>query len=214
MSGFESFIGPAVGALATLIGGERANKSSAKSAQEATAATERMSDKSMAFTERMSNTSYQRAMHDMKSAGINPMLAITQGGASTPSGSSGSGVSSKFENTLGEAANSAMNMKAMSANLDKIRADTALSNSMSQAYKADVLLKGASSAKTMAEAKKLGYTTESSRFFNRPFGVINSVVDNIKGAFDSAASRGPNGPVHFEHRKPDWSAFKFKKGDK
>lgn len=42
----------------------------------------------MAFQKEMSNTSYQRAITDMRKAGINPMLAVSKGGASTPQGAS------------------------------------------------------------------------------------------------------------------------------
>lgn len=47
--------------------------------------------KSRDWTQQMSNTAYQRAMSDMRSAGLNPILAYSQGGASSPSGPAASG---------------------------------------------------------------------------------------------------------------------------
>lgn len=60
--------------------------SNAKGVQEANAQNMANADKQMAFQERMSNTGYQRAVEDMRKAGLNPALAYQNGPASAPSG--------------------------------------------------------------------------------------------------------------------------------
>lgn len=73
--------GVAVGAIAGPTAGF-----STFSAGEANDARKEAAQTQTNFQADMSNTAYQRAMKDMKAAGLNPILAYQQGGASTPSG--------------------------------------------------------------------------------------------------------------------------------
>lgn len=61
--------------------------------QAAMSFSERMMQKQMDFEREMANSSYQRAVEDLRKAGLNPILAYSQGGAAVPSVSAASGVS-------------------------------------------------------------------------------------------------------------------------
>lgn len=79
-----------------------------------------MASNQMNFQAYMSNTEYQRAMADMKAAGLNPMLAYSQGGASTPSGASPPGA----ENIGSEAMSSALQAYRMKKEIDLLEENT------------------------------------------------------------------------------------------
>lgn len=72
----------------------------------------RIAREQMAFQERMSNTAYQRRIEDLKRSGVNPMLALSSGGASSPSGASAT-----MGDAIGQGVNSAMDVLRLRSDL-------------------------------------------------------------------------------------------------
>lgn len=94
--------------------------------QETNAANAAMANRQMEFQAGQTGTAYQRGTADMQAAGLNPMLAYSQGGAGSGSGASavmgnemGAGVSSGLQ-----AAQTLAGLKQMSAQTENVSAQT------------------------------------------------------------------------------------------
>lgn len=121
------------------------------------------------FQAQQRSTQYQTAVQDMQAAGLNPMLAYTQGGAGTSSGATAS-YSSLPQQQNKETA--AMTNSAMQAQINNMEAQTVKTM-------ADTEVSKALAKKTEAE---IGYTTTST-------ANVQQTTQNLKEQIDEIRSR-------------------------
>lgn len=134
----------------------------------------RSASKQMEFQERMSSTAYQRATADMKAAGLNPMLAYQQGGASAPSGSSFS-----LDNIAEGAVSNALQVRKLKADLLESSSRRGLMSSQEWAAlkqgelaeaQANLIEANTVSAKNKADVESM---------FPKAFGWVDAIMERL-----------------------------------
>lgn len=87
-----------------------------------------------AFQAEMSSTSYQRAVKDMEAAGLNPMLAYSQGGASTPQGTM-----PNVQDMVTPALSTALQGQQVQAQVDTLKSQAALNEAQAGKARAEMM---------------------------------------------------------------------------
>lgn len=121
-----------------------------KGTQDTNRAAREIAREQMEFQSHMSNTAYQRAVRDMKMAGINPILAAGGGGASTPSGSS-----AQVGNALGDAVSSAVSASRTIAEVKNLEATNENLKEQNKQIAADTVFKAAQTGVANAQAEAI-----------------------------------------------------------
>lgn len=170
----------ALSAAGSFFGGEAANEANKQIAADANH-----------FSELMSNTSYQRGMRDMKEAGLNPMLAYKQGGASTPTGQTFTA-----QDTISPAVANAMQGVRLSADVDNIRADVGLKAANTAVAESQPALNAANAKKALADAKLSEAQLPEATVRSKGWKEANKLIDQfLNGTAQQTAK---------EIQKSDW----------
>ena len=176
--------GALIGGAASLIGGFM-NRDAARDASATNQASAR---EQMTFQKEMSDTAYQRSMKDMKLAGLNPMLAYQQGGASSPGGASASAVMPDMSDAASGLAGSAkdyINQKRERALMDS---QVDLQELQGKAAKAAASQSLASARKAQTESKAIEAEMPAIESRAR-LDTKRNIIDEKAVLYDAVANR-------------------------
>jgi len=111
-------------------------------------------ERQMSFQKEQTGTSYQRAVEDMKKAGLNPALAYQQGGANSASGASATAAPTN-PTDLSKIATSAADSTRLSQAQTALQSQTALNAAQGTAAVASAKLSDSTALKNMIESEAL-----------------------------------------------------------
>lgn len=157
------------GAIGGAIDGNQAKKDGEEGVEQQNALNSAEAAKSRAWQEEMRNTAYQSTTADMRKAGLNPMMAFSQGATATP----GAPATARMENIKQGASQTALN----SVQAQNVIADTNNKRAQAEQIETQTALMKAQEKNTSAQTDKTRAETGN---IEATLPKINQEIKNLK----------------------------------